>query len=59
MKRRARSFLLFLVLVAFLMVFRTVKSAFTGMAGQLVVLGHRLAKEEGGWKLIIVDGHGN
>jgi hypothetical protein len=52
-------FLLFLVLIALLMVVRTVKSALSGMTGLPVVLGHSLAKEEGGWKLIIVDGHGN
>jgi predicted anti-sigma-YlaC factor YlaD len=57
--RRAWSFLLFLVLIALLMVVLTVKSAFTGMAGPPVVLGHWLTKEEKGWKLIIVDGHGN
>jgi hypothetical protein len=41
------------------MVVQTVKSAFTEMAGLLVVLGHRLAKEEEGWELIVAGGPGN
>jgi hypothetical protein len=40
MKRRARSFLLSLILIASLMVVLPVDSAQTGMTGLPVVLGH-------------------